>query len=261
MKPRNVCVLIAIIFTSFSTKADIIMDQKENSENIMNADTGKWCPQTIIIVHPDMNIVFLLPQEDRSGFYNLLFQCKETEEIHLIDTIRDNYRYFNSQLISGKYDAILLYNNGKYIKYEDVVFEKNASSQVNMGKGNVHPSDSTSLRWLTTLRSFNTAIKEQRLATSGEKSRGYIFDYDDREIMRAGAIIEGENEHAISSIDGYFEIGVTAYPVYLTFRFIGFKSQKIKLTASSGLILLMSEMPKPPGFEKLMIGSNSKVQK
>jgi hypothetical protein len=246
MKSKSVYVSITIVFLCVSMHANII-DQKENSEKASVADMGKWHPKNINIVHPDMNIVFVLPHEkDRTGVSNLLFQCKETGRIHLLDTIKHNNRYFNSLLISGRYDAILLYNNGKYIRYNDVFFEKNNSMLVNMENSDIQPSNSISQYWLT-LRTFSTAITERQsvknyTTISEEINRGYIFDRNEEIMFPDISIgIKGTNKLVLSSIDGYFEIEADAYPVYLTFSFMGYRSQEIKLTANSGLVVVMEE--------------------
>ena len=246
MNIRSACVMMMIMFISFSMTSNII-DQKENSAETLVADPDKWHPEFINIIHPEMSVEFILPYEkEQSGVFNLLFQCKKTGEIHLIDTIKENKRYFNSLLVSEKFDAILLYNNGEYIRHKDVFFEKNASTEVDMGKGDVHPPDSASLRWLTSLRTFSAAIKERRSATSGGKNRGYVFNYidyhDKGTTTYPDAVIEGENEYAISSIDGYFDINVASYPAYLTFGFPGYQIRKINLKANSGIVLLMEKV-------------------
>ena len=221
-----------------------------NGLHLSVADTGKWHPEAIYFVHPDMKYTFLLPNEkDQSGVANVLFQCTETGDIQLIDSIRDNKRYFNSiLLISGKYDVILLYNNGKYLRYNDFVFEKNKESEIDMEHLDVHSKDSDSQQWLR-LRAFNTALgdrvfRKSYTTVSERKIRGYIFDENKGASWLFGLYdVSSDPKKRVSTtttIDGYFEfdvddetsinIGIFAFDYY---------TSEIKMKSNCGLILCL----------------------
>ncbi|MDR1116165.1 MAG: hypothetical protein LBL33_08490 [Tannerella sp.] len=223
-------------------------------ERVAIDSTFKWHPEEIHIMCLGMKIKFKLPYEkDQSGVANLLFQSKESGEIHLLDTIKNNRRYYN--WLSGKYDAILLYNNGKYIKKSDVTFEKNTSTEVDMGKDDVHTSDSESLHWLT-LRTFNAAIDDRVIRKnytiiSEKKIRGYIFHN-----ITGGPIwawitatgIDGIKRESIATNinDGYFEFDIDdVINQPLNIFGIGCINQEINITVNSGLILVTEEYPEP----------------
>ncbi|MDR2037749.1 MAG: hypothetical protein LBQ60_07490 [Bacteroidales bacterium] len=216
--------------------------------------TFKWHPEEIHIMCLNMKIKFKLPYEkDQSGVANLLFQSKKSGEIHLLDTIRNNKRYYT--WLSGKYDAILLYNNGKYIKKDNVIFEKNTSTEVDLCKNNVQPSDSTSLKWLT-LRTFNAAIEDRVIrknytTVSEKKIRGYIFHDITGGPVWAWITAMGtdgikKESIATNTNDGYFEFDVgDDIKQPLNIFGIGCINQEINIAVNSGLIYVSEEYPEP----------------
>ena len=239
--------VIALMLVCFSMQFANIC-QKNNSANTFFAD--KWHPEKIYIIHQDMYLEFMLPHDkDTCGVANLFFQCKNTGKIHLLDTIKGGIRYFNFLLTTGKYDAILLYNNGNYIRYNDVNFEKKANTIVDMRKNDVMLSCSESQRWLS-FRTFNGAIVERKIiksytGNSGSKIRGYIFEDIYGEALWRAIISSSEKRVSQTSKDGYFEIDVDDDTnLIVEISFVSYVSQKIKISANSGLIFIMEDNQK-----------------
>ncbi len=273
MKSNCIYILITVVFACFTqpifahpenSKKTSVADTIKQSPEVVQIINGqvkrvtidrafKWHPEEIYIICLDMKIKFKLPYEkDQSGVANLLFQSKESGEIHLFDTVKNNRRYYN--WLSGNYDAILLYNNGKYIKKSDVIFEKNTSTEVEMARDDVHSSDSKSLHWLT-LRTFNAAIDDRVIrknytTVSEKKIRGYIFNN-----VTKGPIwtwitatdIDGikRESFATNISDGYFELDIDDVNQPLIFLGIGCIKKEINITADSGLILVLEEHTEP----------------
>ena len=229
----------------------ILTEYQLNGRHLSVADTGRWHPEAIYFVHPEMKYTFLLPcEKDQSGVANLLFQSTETGEVHLLDTIKGNERYFNSSLIaSGKYNVILLYNNGKYIRYNDFVFEKNKERDVDMEQLDVHPADENSQFWLT-LRAFNTSIGDRVIrksytTVSERKIRGYVFD-ENRGANPVFALYEvtpddvNPKKSVATTIDGYFEFDVDDdTSITLDIWHFDYFSNEVTMKANSGLILCL----------------------
>ena len=200
---------VLMLFSFFSIQLKSF-DQKEN------ADMSKWHPEAFYIVYPDMKIFLKFPYEkERSGVANLFFINNDTKCIRLLDTVKNNRRYYNR--LSGLYDVVLLYNNGNYIKYNDVLFEKNANIILDMEKYSLQPCDSESQNWLT-LRTFNTTIGNKKREISKEaiserKIRGYVFIEDGAasEFSLAGIPREITKSNGLPacSFDGYFEVDVS----------------------------------------------------
>ncbi|MDR1370213.1 MAG: hypothetical protein LBJ72_08850 [Dysgonamonadaceae bacterium] len=219
----------------FAVHCEYVTAQNEKTEY-----ESAWHPEAFYIIYPDMKLTFKLPYEkDQSGVANLLFKNKETGTIHLLDTVKNNERYCNQ--LSGKYDAILLYNNGKYIVYNDVSFEKNISTEVNMENLNIQSCDPDSQYWLT-LRKFNTAIgtrvfPENYATDSNKKIRGYIFLLGGGESLMGAGICQQDNRCKIALSDGYFEIDTDSYQT-LKVIYIGIEDQTINIKTNSGLFLV-----------------------
>lgn len=146
--------------------------------------TSVWHPEQIHIVRPDMYLEFRLPREqDQSGVANIFFRNRDAlKAVRTQDYVRDNRRYA-SIIEPGRYDVILLYNNGKYIVYPGLNFEKEKKTVVDMGLQPVLPADSESRQWLLERRKFTDVVGGKRTvvkaspAVSPHKVAGYIFDY------------------------------------------------------------------------------------
>jgi hypothetical protein len=214
------------------------------------ADTGKWHPEEIHIVYAmdSMTLAFKLPyEENQSGVHNLLFQSNESGTIHLLDTINNVYneRWF-TRLIPGKYDAILLYNNGNYIKYRDVAFEKNTSAEVDMRKLKFQPSDSKSQSWLT-LRTFNAPVGDRGTLSKNyttvyeKRGRGYVFLEEGPALMNKLAVIKIDSDKSImGTLDGYIEF---EFDLNQKIKIVSLSiaPYEITLPANSGLFVVTEE--------------------
>jgi hypothetical protein len=241
---------ILMLFVSFSIQADDICERSEKVSAV-DSDTAKWHPGTIYLVYPDMKFTFKLPREkDRSGVSNLLLKNKETGILHLLDTIKSNAgfhcgaRFYNRFL--GKYDVILLYNNGKYIIYNDVAFEKNKGIEVDMTSLDTQQSDPESQHWLT-LRSFTSSVGEEERTffnrpVSEKKVRGYVFIEDGH--TTDFALVERKS----CTVDGYFEIDLGRKKSRtLEFFCIGHNFEHLKVKENSGVFYVLTG----PDWEKL----------
>ena len=219
-------------------------------------DTNKWNPKEIYAIYPDMQLTFKLPAEkDQSGVYNLLFQHKETGKIYLLDTINNKNERLYSRLIPGKYDVILLYANGKYIRYNYVSLEKGVNANVDMENLPIQQADSLSKLWLT-LRAFNSPAGDRGMliknfTTNYEKKvRGYVFYEDGTAIMNrfAGVKFDGNN-CIIGTLDGYIEFEINENQTVKIYS-IGCLTNEIKFNVNSGLFIVLKESPYDKELEK-----------
>jgi hypothetical protein len=193
-------------------------------------------------------LTFKLPfEEDRSGVYNLLFQSGETGGIYLLDTIneKDNER-LRTRFMSSKYNAILLYNNGKYIVFKDITFTENTNTVIDMRKYPLLLPDSISQSWLS-LRAFNTPIGERgtlrkNYTTRHEKKcRGYVFHEEGCAIPNKLAVVVMDNNKRINgALDGYIEFEFELNQEVKIVSF-GINPYKIQLTENCGLFIITEE--------------------
>ena len=231
------------------------------SEVIVKQDTGRYHPTVICVYNLGRNVrhslEFKLPYEkDQSGMANILFKNKNSGEICHLDRFSllsspDNPNYYRSYRIvffSGRYDVIFLYNNGKYIKYPDVLFENNMSIDVDLENFPVQPPDSESRDWLT-MRKFTTSVfSEKPTVVSDSKSNviGYVFNdvYGiSPSCAWSGIIKAGDNfTYTTDKIEGFFEF---CFDSDTTIKFLGDftieKSIEINAKENSWIIVMMEE--------------------
>ena len=235
--------------------------QKYTSRDSLSSSVSKWHPKMFYIVLPDLSFKFILPYEpDQSGFYNIFFISKESGETLLLDSIENNIRHFTPFSSGSCYDVILLYNNGKYVKHNDVIFENDA--EVDMSNQHVQQSDSLSERWKTMRYFENTlygrALDRDDMPVSDYIIKGYVFgssknnswiiedDSTDWNWVPT-VLLYGNNtiKRKICTFDGYFEFDVEGDSE----RRLGFSAnfhglEKHKMTAPCGLIFVMRSFGK-----------------
>jgi hypothetical protein len=233
---------------------------KNTSEDAASSSARKWHPKMFYIVMHDSSLRFILPYEpDQSGFYNLFFISKASGETRWFDTVKNNQRYFTPFSSGDRYDAVLLYNNGKYVRCNDIVFENGI--EVDMSNQRIQPSDSLSERWKT-MRSFGDTINGRAsdrddTAVSDFIIKGYVFsrsidgvDYTWQikgdttwapVVQSNGSIVKRKK----CTYDGYFEIDVEDDSEQM----LGFSAhfhalEEINMTAPCGLFLVMKGLGK-----------------
>ena len=246
--------LFVMLFGCFSIQARIIDKEILAKMEVIDADTDKWHPKMFYVVLPNLSLSFVLPYEpEQSGVHNIFFISKKSGETLLLDTVKNNERYVNFTLFSSgdSYDAVLLYNNGKYVKYNDIVFDN--ITEVNMEKDYVHPPDSASRQWLT-MRAFNTAVGERGnlIKKGGSNTIGskkiWGYSFDERGESAGGLITMVKIKDTILMKiynDGYFEVDVDDEDTQhiLEINTMGHRQEVIKLPANSGLVILMKLRP------------------
>jgi hypothetical protein len=230
-------------------------------EDTLSSSAGKWHPKMFCIELPDLSLDFppfrrpvddlslrfIFPYEpDQSGFYNLFFISKESGETLLSDTVKENKRYFTPFLPRSCYDVVLLYNNGKYVRCNDIVFEHGI--EVDMSNQHIHPSDSLSEYWKT-MRAFDDAIQDRTpdgddTAVSESIIKGYVFNSDSGYTLKSSIIVGpfgAEKGKWTTASDGYFEIDIQDDAEQI-FRIDDDRRQhlyKSNIRAGSGLILVL----------------------
>lgn len=219
------------------------------------AETKRWFPSSIYISQPKMNMNFKLPiEKDSTGVSNLLFKNRQTDKIHFPDKVENGVRKY-SEIPRGIYDVVLLYNNGKYLKYDSIPLMMNAYIEVNLARQAQHEADSLSKKWLL-LRTQPTEIgivkpvytHTNKLYTKTEFGRksgntvvGYIYDDTGEPLIGVSIQLKGTNYGAISDLDGRFEIDVTSSNDILKFSYIGFKPKEMNVAQGSEISVILEE--------------------
>ena len=244
---RVLPVLLAMMFL-INNSASANDPPKDAPEDTLCSSVGKWHPKMLYVVLPDLSLSFILPYEpDQSGFYNLFFISKETGETLLLDTIEENRRHFKPLSSGNAYDVVALYNNGKYVRYNDFIFEN--SAEVDLSNQRIQPPDSLSEHWKT-MRAFDDTLNGRTsdrddMFVSNFIIKGYVYSdlgYIWKTDWEPTVQLSGANVKRIScSIDGYFEINIEddtkqTLKVSAAGHLL---NKEINITANCGLFLVM----------------------
>lgn len=226
-----------------------------------------WHPKAIYIAWPDMKLDFMLPDEkDRTGVANLLFRNRESGEIILLDSVKNAPLYKSKSFITqpitnikdaryytrfkpGSYDVILLYNNGKYIRHDNITFNKDMHQIIDMGQQPLLSADAESRNWLAQ-RKFNTIVGERTLYKNyktvlNRKISGYVFFENGRDVCSEAIVscfFENIKPKRVKcSYDGYFEVDVddNAKNVTLEIGHIGCETYKREAKANSSFFIVL----------------------
>lgn len=253
----NINTIWILVIVLYCLPIHAYISVKRSDEKLINCN-DKWYPTTFYVVYPDMSLTFNLPYDkDLSGVVNLLFKNKVTGTIHLLDTIRNNERYYNK--LSGTYDAILLYNNGKYLEYKNVVFKKNENIRIDMENLKTQPRDSESEYWLS-LRSFTDSIGNKERPSKyninlGKTIRGYVLSEDGfaADLPFVSIVREIRKNDAPCSYDGYFEIDVNQPIATLEFFCVGHSFEQLNVKGNSGIFYVL-DSPDPEETKNVTTG-------
>lgn len=227
----------------------------EKMINNCQTETQQWYPRSIYISQHSMNMNFRLPVEiDSTGVSNLLFRSHSTNRMLFPDRFENRTRMY-SEIPQATYDVILLYNNGKYIRYDSIPLKKNAYTEVNMAGLRLHEADSLSLKWLA-LRTYsgiigtrypspehNTTLYSRPLIkrSIGNIVTGFIFDNTGEPLIGVTVHIKGTRYGTISNLDGYFEIDMSNTDNTLVFSYIGFRTKEINVEPGSEVSIKLDE--------------------
>jgi hypothetical protein len=216
-------------------------------------ESNRWFPKNIHIVQDRLNLNFRLPTEkDSTGVSNLLFRDRNNHKIIFPDKFLNGNTIY-SKITAGKYDVILLYNNGKYLEYENVPVNQNVYTEVNMEKLPLHEADSLSEKWL--LLRFHSGMIGTKPPTatstpyysrsiypynSGNIIKGYVLDENREPIIGATVQLKGTEYGTVTNMEGYFEIVANGFST-LKFSYLGYEPKEIDANPGSELSVVLEE--------------------
>lgn len=226
---------------------------------VVDIDTSKWYPKEFYIIYPDKKITFKFPyEEEQSGVRNMLFINKKTGQTYLLDEECPPYEYRKfTKFDSEKHDVVLLYNNGTYIRYNDMIFENKGCMEIDMTQSDIQPYSSESVKWLT-MRAFNEVIgnaKRKRkikgnttICTPGVEIRGYVFGEEGYRIpwlfIFSNSNYSDSTLLTVSEDDGYFlvESNDTSQPLNIPNGQM-YISCEITITIDCGIFVVLARNP------------------
>jgi hypothetical protein len=261
---------VFLIFVACITTAVSAQERSGSIEHEYVCDSSfVWNPDKICAILPDMDMDFRLPYEkDPSGVANLLFRNSQSGKVQLLDTIIDGRRHYRP-LEPVFYDVILLYNNGKYVIYDNLKLDKRANIVVNMATRHIRLPDDDSRQWLT-MRKFTDAVEERTNDKNDERLSdkrvlGYMLDSGDLAHYSLHGQIVGSNNGAYDrratpinlSDDGYFEFDLEdGYNWRLDVVLTMYVDRIIHIESNIGLFIYLEQAPIPENIRNRLVGMN-----
>lgn len=210
-----------------------------------------WHPSSIYLSLPDKQLCFHLPAEkDSTGVANLLFRDANTGNIIYPDTVIRGKRMY-SKLGAGMYSAILLYNNGKYLRQDSLMIRPNTYLDVNMESLPLHHRDMLSVVWLelggesgfigTNSPDYRKMRIRQYVSSYGGKACGYVVDESGEPVVGCWIAVEDTHDGTLTNTDGYFEINCGKKGLLLRFNYVGYKKEERWVKPGMNLMITMKE--------------------
>lgn len=213
---------------------------------------NRWFPRNIYISQSKMNITFTLPIDtDSIGVHKLLLRDRETMKMYIPDTFESRVQKY-TEIPQGMYDAILLYRNGKYLKFDSIPLMWNTYIAVDMNYATLHESDSLSTIWhflqeqtaeIETPKSTTTYI------TSLPKSHqqpinsvsGCVYDNMGNPLLGVVVRIKNTKYGTITDNEGCFEINLINPEEILEFNYLGYESKELYVASRSRISVTLEE--------------------
>lgn len=211
-----------------------------------------WHPQSIYISGADKTLSVRLPAEkDSTGVANLLLLDRAHGNIAYPDTF-DLLAKNDRRLPTGVYDAVLLYNNGKYLRYDSVDLRPYHYVDMDMNAVALHQQDSLSSRWLwlqkhlNVVRTVRPDYRKLHLSKTkwldGNRVRGYVYSEGDGEpLIGASVVVKGTMNGTVTDMDGYFELTCERGGSVLQFNYIGMISREVPVYSNTELTVMLKE--------------------
>jgi hypothetical protein len=254
-RPKTIVALAAALLsgiangyaqTSWEIKESVLKDWYRSSFDT----TRVWHPGRIFVSWPDMDLEFRLPWDhDMSGVANLMFRDRSSGAIHRLDYVVNNRRRY-TQFEPGRYDAILLYNSGKFVVQKNITFAKGVNTVVDMSDLPVREANARSREWLQGRKFTDPVGGERRLerydSDAEFKIPGYVFT-EDGEVDDSATIVrlpfkEGiERPSSGVSQDGYFELDSFREAAVYNFRITGRDNRTTFVDAKANTWLFIVE--------------------
>ena len=238
---------------------DFVLNYDELNNNTF---CREWPPQQAIYARNNLRLNFKFPTDaDLSGLAALLFRDNKTGRLFFIDY----YEYYHSprfyslfhglgDIATTLLDAILLYNNGNYIRMDSVPIVSNTWLMADMRQSKLIQADSLSQNWLSQYNEFVSqsttsraiavpqAFLTRSLSNNFQAVTGVVSDSSDGSRLPGATIrIKDTNIGATTDIDGNFSINIDGEQAVLIFSFVGFQSMELQVTPGSNVEVMMAE--------------------
>jgi alpha-2-macroglobulin len=219
---------------------------KESFTRFIDYSGSKWRTRAINLVDHESHVNILLPDEQEdSGIAALLFQNCKTKNV--VSPCRNPYGSSSDffTIPRGCYHAIVLYNNGKYLKSDNIDLKSYHHVLIDFNQSVLHPKDSLSRIWLTIAPANNCygpppiqkAITMRNAGTFNGNVRGTIYDETNLPLPGVNIVIKGTASGTAADVDGKFSLDIEESTATLVISFIGYVTQEIDVQIGSDITI------------------------
>ncbi|MDR1335306.1 MAG: carboxypeptidase-like regulatory domain-containing protein, partial [Tannerella sp.] len=238
--------------TDFNNLNDFALTPAVFNRLIEQRRTDNWQPSGIHIIQDGLDINFKTSTHpDSTGVSGLLFRDIYTDSLIFPNEVAYGTRKYNP-VPASTYDVILLYNSGRYVRFDSVPFRRQHFIEADMTARPLREADSLSREWLALMARPPYAYREQpfgyysrppvlRQLTHANAVTGVIRDSAGDPLPGATVMVKGANHGAVSDLDGHFQIGIDAAEAVLVFSYIGFNVQEVRVRKGSTVDIVMQE--------------------
>ncbi len=208
----------------------------------------KWHTRVIDVVDHASRIRVLLPSEkEASGIAAFLFENFNSKIIVSPCQYMSQSKFYT--MPRGCYNAIVIYNSGKYLKMDSVLLKSYSNLVIDLNHFELHPADSLSATWLqaSTNNCYNsnsTSITSKSIELKNSRAvignvRGTIYDDANMPLPGATVVVKGTANGAVTDMDGHFALDITTGITTLVVSFIGYMPKEIEIQPSSNILIYM----------------------
>jgi alpha-2-macroglobulin len=209
----------------------------------------RWHARAIHLADHQMRVRVELPEEKaQSGIGAFVFEDCQTKK--LISPCRSYENNFFT-IPRGCNNVIVVYNNGTYLKMDNIDLRAFHNVVVDLGKEKISQADSLSWVWLSTPSGncYNTAptpspVKSYSLhysqATVGNV-RGRILDNTNVPLPGVNVVVKGTMIGTVTDLDGQFSLDIHDTHATLVLSFIGYQTHEAEVGPGSAISVTMIE--------------------
>lgn len=211
-----------------------------------NPAIPQWHPRSIDIADHALRLTVTLPEEkDKSGVASVLFENRETKQIvSPCGTFSVHSGYY--VLPRGPHNVILIYNNGKYLKMDNVALRSYAKIMIDLRNAGLRDADSLSHDWLKSAGKNCYPSNPPAVTTYHHTGpvtgniKGIVYDDSNTPLPGANVVIKGTSNGTVTNVDGAFALDADTQTVVLVVSFIGYQTKEIEVLTGSDVSLYMT---------------------
>ena len=207
---------------------------------------SQWHPRSIDLSDYATRITVTLPEEkEKSGVAALLFQNMETKRV-ITPCNRFSTQSGYYAIPRGPHNIILIYNNGSYLKMDDVNLRSYTKIMIDLQTVGLHGADSLSFDWLGSTTdgcypSVEPTVTEYRhVGPVTGNIKGIVYDDTNTPLPGANIVIKGTSNGTVTNADGMFALDADSHDVVLVVSFIGYVTKEIEVSVGSDLTLYLT---------------------